>query len=65
MLGARSQNFYCFVTPDGADGPGAKDARKLDCDVDAVVLHDAVSRAHPFGIHRHTRLRGGGDAASS
>lgn len=54
-LGARSRNFYCFVTPGGVDGPGAEDARKLDCDVNAVVLHDAVLRAHPFGIHGHTR----------
>lgn len=46
-LDARSRNFYCFVTPGGANG--VEDARKLDCDVDARLFRP-LARVYPFGI---------------
>lgn len=46
-LDARSRNFYCFVTPGGADE--VEDARKLDCDVDARLFRP-FARVYPFDI---------------
>lgn len=64
-LGARSRNFYCFVTPGGADGPGVEDARKLDCDVDAIVLLGVFACAPLSHSRTHPPSEGDGDFAGS
>jgi len=43
-----------------------EDARKLDCDVDAIALLGEVFRVqNPFGIHGIPLEEGDGDAAGS